>query len=60
MARRAPRAHRLSSMIFGITLTKPAFTAKIDVEFADDAEPSLAEDGAGASAKFRTRVVRLR
>ena len=30
-----------------ITLTKPAFTAQLDVELADDAEPSLVEDGWG-------------
>jgi hypothetical protein len=33
--------------IGNMDLTKPAFTAKIDVEFADDAEPSLVEDGWG-------------
>ena len=33
--------------IGNMDLTKPAFMAKIDVEFADDAEPSLVEDGWG-------------
>ena len=33
--------------IGNMDLTKRAFTAKIDVEFADDAEPSLVEDGWG-------------
>ena len=35
-----------------ITLTKPAFTAQLDVELADDAEPSLVEDGWGIRSAY--------